>query len=410
MTGKVLNVLAATSLMFMAGMGTTYAGDWAEHWENIDIEQYGSVQLNYDYFPKDAQYADQDDVMGNIDLRPQLVVMSDNAELVIEPRVVIPHRGSAYVDLKEAFINTSVADLDVLVGNTTVFWGKAEAINLVDIINTKDYTRGMQSGEKQGMPMVRVMTALGPGDAEFYVLPHFVENRYADERSRHRTSLPIKENTSEFFAGDDKNDPGYAFRYSGYAGDLDYGVSYFSGISRSPGFQVDPMTMTLVPLYHEITQTGVDVQWIYGDTSFKAEAIRRTKQLNSDNVAEDYNAGIVGVEHNYFGIWESNADLAVFTEYARDTRGERAGSGMQDDVFLGAILTMNDVDDTQLRVISSYDLDYSSKSVTAEFERRVLDNINMEASIYAPAGMDDDEQFSSFKNDTRVHLGLKYSW
>ena len=256
--------------------------------------------------------------------------------------------------------------------------------------------------------MLRLMSPLGPGDAEVYVMPHFVENRYADKRSRHRTALPIKENTSRFLAGDDKTDPSYALRYSGYAGDLDYGLSYFSGITRSPGFVMDGFT--LVPLYHDITQTGVDVQYIYGDTSLKAEAIRRTKQLNQSGIAEDYNAAIIGVEHTYFGVFDSNADLALFTEYARDTRKDDASSGFQDDVFAGAIITMNDVDDTQVRIISSYDRDYASKSITAEIERRVLDNINAEASLYAPAGLDGDTHFSSFKKDTRLHVSLKYSW
>ena len=380
----------------------------ADPWEDVEVEQYGTVTLNYDAFPKDSLYTDQDDVMGNIDARPQMVILGDDYEIVLEPRVVIPHRGAAYVDLKEGFFNTSVGNVDVLVGTTTVFWGKTEAVNLVDIINTQDYSRGLQSGEKQGMPMLRLMTSIGPGDAEVYVLPHFVENRYADERSRHRTALPIKKNTTHYRAGDDKNAPGYALRYSGYVGDMDYGVSYFSGITRDPGFIMDGFT--LVPLYHEITQTGVDVQYILGDTSLKLEAIRRTKQLNGSGISEDYNAGIVGVEHTYFGVFESNADLAVFTEYARDTRDGDASSGFQDDIFFGAIITMNDVDDTQVRIIGSYDNDYSSKSITAEIERRLFDNINAEASIYAPAGLADDAQFSSFEKDTRVHLGLTYSW
>lgn len=380
----------------------------ADPWDEVEVELYGTATLNYDAFPKDSLYTDQDDVMGNLDVRPQMIVMGDDYEIVLEPRIVTPHRGAAYVDLKEGFFNTSVGGVDVLAGTTTVFWGKTEAVNLVDIINTKDFSRGLQSGEKQGMPMLRLMTPIGPGDAEVYVLPHFVENRYAGERSRHRTALPIKENTTRYRAGDDKNDLGYALRYSGYAGDMDYGLSYFRGITRNPGFVMDGFT--LVPLYHEITQTGMDVQYIFGDTSLKLEAIRRTKQLNGSGVSEDYTAGIIGVEHTYFGVFDSNADLALFTEYARDSRDGDAASGFQDDIFFGAIMTMNDVDDTQIRLIGSYDNDYSSKTITAEIERRLSDTINAEASIYAPAGMDDDAQFSSFKKDMRLHLALKYSW
>ena len=128
----------------------------ADPWEDVEVEQYGTVTLNYDAFPKDSLYTDQDDVMSNIDARPQMVILGDDYEIVLEPRVVIPHRGTAYVDLKEGFFNTSVGNVDVLVGTTTVFWGKTEAVNLVDIINTQDYSRGLQSGEKQGMPMVNM--------------------------------------------------------------------------------------------------------------------------------------------------------------------------------------------------------------------------------------------------------------
>ena len=74
------------------GMSAAKAGDWAEHWAELEVEHYGSVQLNYDAYPDDAQYADQDDAMGNVDLRPQMVVMTNEYEFVLEPRVVVPHR------------------------------------------------------------------------------------------------------------------------------------------------------------------------------------------------------------------------------------------------------------------------------------------------------------------------------
>ena len=394
--------------LIMTGAALVVAPAAADPLSEVEIEQYGSVELNLDFFPRQEKYAGQDDVMGNLVLMPQVIAYGDDYEVVIEPRIVSPRRGQQYVDLKEGYFTTNLGGIDLLAGTTTVFWGKNEAVNLVDIINTKDYSMGLQSGEKQGMPMVRATAPVGPGDAEIYLMPHFVENRYGDARSRHRTPLPMKENTSWYQAGTDQDDPSLAVRYSGYIGDIDYGLSHFSGISRSPAMVMDGLAF--VPLYHDITQTGLDLQWIVGDISFKGEVIRRTKQLNSNNIAEDYNAGIVGVEQAMFGIAESNADLSLFVEYARDSRNERAASGFQDDVFFGGNLTLNDVDDTQLRLIGSYDLDYSSRSITAEASRRIGDDLTLEASYYQPIGMLDDKQFSSFDRDTRVHVGLKWSW
>lgn len=380
----------------------------ADPWDDVVIEQYGSVEVDVSAFPRKEKYQDQDDVMGTITVTPQVIVGGDDYEVVIEPRVVSPRRGDGYVDLKEGYFATEYGPVDVLAGTTTVFWGKNEVINLVDVINTKDYTMGLNSGVKQGMPMVKLSGAIGPGDAEVLFMPHFVENRYADKRSRLRTPLAMKKNTSRYQSGTDKNDPSIGLRYSGYIGNIDYGISYFSGITRDPAMVMDGFTF--VPLYHEITQTGLDLQWIYGDTSFKGELIQRSKQLNSDNVAKDYTAGVVGVEHALYGIMDSNADLVIFAEYARDTRQEKASSGMQDDVFLGTRLTLNDVDDSQISLVSSYDLDYASRSVTAGYTRRVADAFVLDSSVYFPIGMMDDKQFASFERDTKLNMSLKWSW
>lgn len=399
MTKPFLSAVLAVAMVSAAG---------ADPWSEVEIEQYGSVELTVDTFPRTQKYASQDDVMAALTVTPQVVVFGDDYEIVIEPRLVTPRRGQQYADLKEGYFISDIGGIEVLAGTTTVFWGKNEAVNLVDIINTKDYTMGLQSGVKQGMPMVRLGAPVGPGDAEVYIMPHFVENRYGDARSRHRTPLPMKPDTSRFQTGTDKDEPSLALRYAGYIGDIDYGLSYFKGISRSPGMEMDGFNF--VPLYHDITQTGVDLQWIYGDTAFKGEVIRRTKQLNSNTVAEDYTAGIIGVEHTFYGVMDSNGDLALFTEYARDSRDETAASGFQDDVFVGASLALNDVDDTQMRLISSYDLDYFSRTMTASLNRRLADALTLDASLYVPAGLVDDGQFSSFDRDTRVHVTLKWSW
>ncbi len=380
----------------------------ASIFDELAIERYGSIKATVDYFPRDAAYQDQDDVMAVSEVMPVVIITGDNAEMVIEPRIVTPKHGHGFVDLKDGFITTTWGEMDLLVGATTQFWGKNEAANLVDIINTKDYTMGLQSGEKQGMPMVRLGQAMGPGYLDLYVMPIFIENRYAGAQSRMRPNLPYRPGVSRYQTGTDPDDVATAIRFSGYSGDIDYGISAFNGITRDPGVIIDGGN--LLPLYHEITQYGVDLQWTTGETIYKTEMIQRYDQLNQSGIAEDYTAGIAGFEHTLYGVMDSNGDLALFAEYAKDSRGDDAASGLQNDLFLGGILSMNDVDDTQYRVIIGYDLDEASRSITAEYSRRLTTGVTLEASVYHPDQMSKDTHFFSFERDTRLHTAIKYSW
>ena len=379
----------------------------ASIFDEVTIERYGSIKATVDYFPRDAAYQDQDDVMAVSEVMPVVIITGDNAEMVIEPRVVTPKHGHGFVDLKDGFITTTWGEVDLLVGATTEFWGKNEAANLVDIINTKDYTMGLQSGEKQGMPMVRLGQAIGPGYLDLYVMPIFIENRYAGAQSRMRPNLPYRPGVSRYQAGTDRDDGATAIRYSGYSGDIDYGISAFKGITRDPGVIIDGGN--LLPLYHEITQYGVICN---GPPArrFINLMIQRYDQLNQSGIAEDYTAGIAGFEHTLYGVMDSNGDLALFAEYARDSRGDDAARGLQNDLFLGGILSMNDVDDTQYRVIIGYDLDEASRSITAEYSRRLTTGVTLEASVYHPDQMSKDTHFFSFDRDTRLHTAIKYSW
>ena len=399
----------ALSLPFCLHAGVVAAEESdAGLFDQWDVEHYGSLEATVDYFPRDAAYDQQDDVMATVEANPVMIITGDQSEIVLEPRLVAPKHGHAFVDLKEGFVTTSLGEMDLLVGATTEFWGKNEAANLVDIINTKDYTMGLQSGEKQGMPMVKLGQALGPGYLDLYVMPIFIENRYAGAQSRLRPNMAYRPGVSRYQAGVDRQDTSTAIRYSGYYGDLDYGISAFQGITRDPGVVIDGGN--LLPLYHDITQYGVDLQWTTGETIYKTELIQRGDQLNQSGIEDDYTAGIAGLEHTLYGIMDSQGDLALFAEYAHDSRGDDAASGLQNDLFMGGILSMNDVDDTQYRVIIGYDLDEASRSVTAEYYRRVTTGVTLEASFYHPDQMSKDTHFYSFDRDTRLHTAIKYSW
>ena len=376
--------------------------------DDLFVERYGSAEITVDYFPRNAAYHQQDDVMAKGVVSPVMIISGDAAEFVLEPRIVTPRRGHVYIDLKDAFVTKTLGQMDVLVGATTEFWGKNEAANLVDVINSKDYTMGLQSGEKQGMPMVKISQSMALGSLDLYAMPIFIENRYAGAESRLRPAMAYRVDESRYQADTDPDDASYAMRFSGYRGDIDFGISAFHGITRDPGAVI--LGGDLVPLYHTITQYGVDLQWTSGETIYKAEVIQRNDQLNQSGIAENYHASIAGFEHTIYGVMQSNGDLALFAEYAQDSRGDDAASGLQNDLFMGGILSMNDVDDTQYRLITGYGLDEGSRSITLEYSRRLTAGVTLETSFYHPDQMAKDIHFASFDRDTRLHSAVKYSW
>ena len=75
--------------------------------------------------------------------------------------------------------------MDYLVGNTVLFWGQVESYNPVDIVNARDFSRGLLRSEKRGAPMAKLSWPVGPGQLD--LLPSISS----------KTSIP----TSRFASG-----------------------------------------------------------------------------------------------------------------------------------------------------------------------------------------------------------------
>ena len=82
-----------------------------------------------------------------------------------------------------------------LIGNTILFWGKVESYNPVDIVNSRDFSRGLMRSEKRGAPMARLSWPIGPGQLDLMAID-FVENEYPALSARERPGLRITGSTS----------------------------------------------------------------------------------------------------------------------------------------------------------------------------------------------------------------------
>ena len=106
----------------------------------------------------------------------------------------------------------------------------------------------------------------------------FVENEYPDAVGA-RAAGPASPGAQAIPARADSDDMANAIRWSGYFGDVDLGLSWFRGTGHSPRL-VPQADGTLKPDYSRITQAGLDIQYLRGDTALKAEIIRRKGQYD----------------------------------------------------------------------------------------------------------------------------------
>lgn len=374
--------------------------------ENI-IEQRGEVTFETSWYPRSAAYDGQKKSFLHVEAQPELLVFGNNAEWVLKPRVSAGTAGAGLVDFREAHVTSRIGEIDVLVGNTILFWGQAESYNPVDVVNSLDFSRGLMRSEKRGAPMVRISLPAGSGQLDLLAID-FVENIYPGQSLRERVGTRFVEQIS-FSGGASKDDIGQAARWSAYFGDLDLGLSWFRGTSNAP--HLSPQSNGSLQLdYSRINQLGLDIQYLRNDTAFKGEFIRRKGQYDRLGYVKSYRAGVLGLEHSFYDIADSGSDLALLTEYAFDSRNSLSHSGFQNDLTIGARWLMNDINDTEALAFLSKDLDNEAQLLTLSINRRINNWITFKTSMRLPSLFHRDPNSSVLAKDTAIIAALTYRY
>lgn len=271
---------------------------------------------------------------------------------------------------------------ELRIGIEKVFWGVTESAHLVDIINQTDSVESADGEEKLGQPMIKWSGINDWGVVDIFVLPYFRERTFNSEETYLGPQIFIDTNNATYESSREEKHTDFAVRYSQSLSIWDIGVSYFSGTSReailTPSINTQGEAI-FTPHYQLITQSALDVQATIDAWLWKVEAIHQT------NDTQDYSAMSGGFEYTLTGIADSNADLGLLTEFHYDSRDDLATTPLQKDIFLGARLTLNDVQDTSLLFGVVQDMDYSdSRFAFIEASRRFGDSwvASLDARIY----------------------------
>lgn len=372
-----------------------------------DIDFSPEAQFEYRVFKNDPIHQNQlSHFQGASVLTGTVRWSSDDRDtrVLVEPyfRIDTADQNRSSIDFREASVSHRInRDWDVLIGVSRVFWGVTESENVVDVINQPDTLAGIATDEKLGQPLLRITRRSTLGTFEAYYLPYFREQAHADEKGRNRGALivdgdgVIYERSGEERAGD------WALRYTNRFGDLDLGLHGFYGTNRAPRIQLSSSGTELIPFYPELTQAGIDAQWTRGSWLWKGEVIA------GNMLSTDFVAAVAGFEYTLFDIRRSGIDLGLIAEYLYDDRDsvELPTTLFNDDIFLGARLVLNDVQDTTLLAGVIVDSENDGVLASAEFERRLANDLFFEAEVRTFSA-NDDAIIREFEDDDVVQLRL----
>ncbi len=394
-----MNTKIAFLLIAVLTVSQSVAGEW-------DITGFAGVDSRA--FWLDGRYPNQeDDYSVSLLLQPEFYWRNDEGNqrvsIVGFGRADLQDSERSHADLREAYWGYESDDWDVVIGVNKVFWGVTESRHLVDVINQTDLVEDIDQEDKLGQPMINFNLQRDFGRFELYVLPWFRERTFAGPDGRFRAALPVDKDSPIYESAAEQSHVDFALRYSHYIGDLDIGAYVFEGTSREPRFTIAPEGDRLIPVYDQMTQVGVDLQYTREAWLWKFEAIGRDTRIDS------FLAAVGGFEYTFYGVRDSAADIGLLLEYNYDGRDANAPpTAFDNDIFAATRLALNDASNTSILAGFAFDIDTQEMFFNVEAERRFGDNLSAELRLRAFSGSKPGEALYAFARDD--YLQLRLSW
>ncbi len=374
---------------------------------NGSFEIGGSVAAELRVFPGDRSFDGQDrsTLSPSVVMAPEFVHEWDggNERLTFIPfaRVDAHDENRSHLDIREAHWLHAADSWDLTVGLGKVFWGVTESRHLVDIVNQTDAVESVDGEDKLGQPMVQLNWHTDWGSLGLFALPGFRERTFADDEARVRGSKPVRGADATYDSSSEAKHVDLAARWSHAIGDVDFALSHFHGTSREPTFSeaVRDGKDVFIPHYDQIDQSGLEVQLTKGAWLWKLETM--TRSGHGDRFA----AAVAGFEYTLYQVAETSADLGLLTEIHYDGRDSAApATAANNDVFVGARLTLNNTSDTEMLVGAIIDRITQETFISVEGAHRLSDYWKAEAEVRWSANVPDNGFFAGAKNDDFVLL------
>jgi len=331
-------------------------------------------------------------------------------QLVFEPFLRIDSQDDerTHFDIRQLLWTHVENKWEFSAGIGIVFWGVTESQHLVDIINQTDLVENLDGEDKLGQPMIRSAYFSDYGTFEAFLLPTFRTRTFDGEDSRLNGGVVIDNDNEVYESGAGQEHLDFALRYNHTLGDWGIGLSWFSGTSREPELTrfFDVATLSTTPFYPQIDQFGADIQVTTDAWLIKLEAIQRNY---SDPLIEDFAATTIGAEYTFVGVFGSVYDIGALAEYSWDERGSSATGPFQNDLFVGARLAFNDINESAFLFGFTNDLDNTdSRGLFIEGSTRLTPSLTSEIELrYFESDSPEDLLFP-LQDDSFIQFNIEY--
>ena len=370
-----------------------------------EFEFSGYMGVEFRWFPHAAQFSNQlHGAQNSLVFEPEFLIESNEHQISIIPFARLDSRDDerSHIDIREAYWLYIQEDWELLIGANREFWGVTESRHLVNILNQVDQVENIDEEDYLGQPMINLTTQTDIGRFSLYALPFFRERTFSGNNGRLRSSIVVDEDEAEYESSAEEWHTDFAFRYSHYLGDWDIGTSYFYGTGREPTLILNESATRLIPHYDIINQLGIDIQYTNEEWLWKFEGIIREGQ------GDTFAATVVGFEYTFFQFRDSDADFGILLEHLFDDRDDigTPATTLENDVFIGARYTLNDIQDTSLLAGGIIDLEDESFSLRMEAERRIGDSIKVELEGQLFSNARDNSLTAAFRDDDFIQLSI----
>lgn len=368
----------------------------------------GYVEVEGRFFFRDPLYEGQRENNGSLAVEPEYYHEWDNgSSFTFTPfaRADTADTERTHFDIRELNYLHLGDGYEVRAGVSKVFWGVAEFVHLVDIINQTDLVEHLDEEQKLGQPMVQLSLPREWGVVDVFVLPWFRERTFPGGKGRLRTEPEVDVDHARYESGAEEHHLDLAARYSHTIGDFDFGIYQFRGTGREPTLlpELDKHGKpVLIPYYEQICQTGLDMQLVTGQWLWKLEGLYRTGQ------EEDFFGGVGGFEYTFVGVCESKMDVGLVGEYAYDTRCEEATTVFQNDAMAGLRLTPNDAASTEFLLGYMKDTQNSSSAMSLEASRRFGENWKLSLEVWGFFDTVSEDPLAAIQQDDFIRVRLAY--
>lgn len=361
----------------------------------------GNIQGDYRYFEKKGLYPGQETEYFSSIFNPQIYVEWDNSNQLIQfegfARLNQYDIEQTHWDIRELYYQKIIANWELSVGKKQIYWGFTESNHLVNVINQDDLLEGNGVANKLGQSMIHVSNYSEIGTVDVMLMRGFNPIQFPGAKGRLRPPFDVDYASTTYESEDGLDNTDFAIRWSHTISAIDFGVSHFKGNSRTPFFTSND-GVSFAPNYELIDQTGLELQASLGSMLWKVEAIQRKSDRKT------IRAYTFGGEYTL--VTGRGYDIGFLAEYNYDDRGAESITGLNDDVFVGLRIALNDEQSTSFLGGMNKDNENGTISYFAEANRRLGDSWKINVKAFGFKDVAENEFLYLLRKDGFVELSL----